>query len=112
MALRSAAVALEIMSVDRSQLMKAVEAQIVKGMKQANKGGAVTQDLSHVPVQYAFLSTLAGAFVLTGAVMVGTERASAQAEEAAIGRAFKRVVPELDPKAREHIMVHLEKIAK
>jgi hypothetical protein len=92
--------------------MKAVEAQIVKGMKQANKGAAVTQDLSHVPVQYAFLSTLAGVVVLTGAVMVGTERASAQAEEAAICRAFKRVVPELDPKVREHIMVHLKKIAK
>lgn len=111
-AMRSAAGALEKMSVDRSQLMKAVEAQIVKGMKQANKGATVAQGLSHIPVRYAVLSALASAVVLTAAVMVGIERGSAQAEEAAIGRAFSRVVPELDPKVREHIMVHLQKKAK
>jgi len=110
--MRSTAGALEKMSADRSQLLKAVEAQIVKGMKQVNKGAAVSQDVSHIPVRYAIFSALAAAVVLTAAVTVGIERGSAQAEEAAIGRAFSRVVPELDPKVREHIMVHLEKKAK
>jgi hypothetical protein len=111
-AMRSTAGALEKMSADRSQLLKAVEAQIVKGMKQVNKGAAVSQNVSHIPVRYAIFSALAAAVVLTAAVTVGIERGSAQAEEAAIGRAFSRVVPELDPKVREHIMVHLEKKAK
>jgi hypothetical protein len=110
--MRSTAGALEKMSADRSQLLKAVEAQIVKGMKQVNKGAAVSQDVSHIPVRYAIFSALAAAVVLTAAVTVGIERGSAQAEEAAIGRAFSRIVPELDPKVREHIMVHLEKKAK
>jgi hypothetical protein len=110
--MRSTAGALEKMSADRSQLLKAVEAQIVKGMKQVNKGAAISQDVSHIPVRYAIFSALAAAVVLTAAVTVGVERGSAQAEEAAIGRAFSRVVPKLDPKVREHIMVHLEKKAK
>jgi len=46
---------------------------------------------------------------MSAALIFGLERGSAQAQEAAVGRAFARVVPALDPKLREQLMQHLRK---
>ena len=53
-----------------------------------------------------------GPFVALAATWkMGIEHGTARAEEAAVGRAFSRVVPSLDPKLRDHLMEHLRKRA-
>jgi hypothetical protein len=106
---RSAASVLERMSGDRTQLVKAVETQMVKCVKLVSKGQSGVQGFSDIPFWYAIGGAFAGAVVITISLMSGFERGSAQATEAAVGRSFSRVVPELDPKVREHLLEHLRK---
>lgn len=97
---------------DRAKLLKDIEAHVARCVKQASKGPSSIQDFSFIPVRYAIGGAIAAGILIGGALTVGLQYGSVQAEEAAIGRAFKRVVPELDSKVREHIMVHLQKKAK
>jgi len=106
-----ATVANSALIADRAKLLKDIEAHVARCVKQASKGQSSTLDFRFIPVRYAVGGAFAIAVAMTAALMFGFERGSAQAEEAAVGRSFSRVVPELDPKVREHIMDHLRKKA-
>jgi hypothetical protein len=108
---RAAAAAFEKMSADRTQLLKAVEMQMMKCAKLAGKQQSSTQDFRYVPVWYAMAAAVVGAVALSAALLIGIERNSAQANEAAVGRSFIRVLPALDSKLREQLMEHLRKKA-
>jgi len=99
------------LAAERAKLLKEIEAHVAWCVKQATKGQSKGVDLRYVPFWYAVGGALAGAVVISAAVLFGLDRGGARAEEAAIGRSFSRVVPELDPKVREHIMEHLRKKA-
>lgn len=106
---RSAAVVLERMSAERTQLVKAVEAQMVKCLKQASKGQSSAKGMRDIPFWYAVGGALAGAVVLAVAFTVGIQHGSSLAEEAAVGRSFSRIVPTMDPKLKQQLMEHLRK---
>lgn len=96
---------------DRAKLLKDIEAHVARCVKQAGKGQSSVQDFRFIPIRYAIGGAFAAAVAIAAALVFGFQRGSAQAEEAAVGRSFSRVVPELDPKVREHIMDHLRKKA-
>lgn len=96
---------------DRAKLLKDIEAHVARCVKQASKGQASIQDFRYVPLHFALVGAVVAAVLTSAALVFALDRGSAQASEAAIGRAFSRVVPELDPKVREHIMEHLRKKA-
>lgn len=100
-----------LQNAERAKLFKDIEAHVARCVKQAGKGQSSAQDFRFVPIRYAVGGALAAAVAITAALMFGFQRGSAQAEEAAVGRSFSRIVPELDPKVREHIMDHLRKKA-
>jgi len=106
---RMAAAAFERMSSDRAQLLKTVEAQIAKCLKLACKGQSSREDSRSFPIWYAVAGSVVGAVVISAAMMFALQRNSVHAQEAAVGRAFARVVPGLDPKLREQLMQHLRK---
>lgn len=97
------------LATDRPKLLKDIEAHVARCVKQAGKVQSGVADFRFVPVRYAVVGAFAGALAMTAALMFGFERGSSQAEEAAIGRSFSRVVPELDPKLREQLLEHLRK---
>lgn len=109
-ATRSATAAIDKMSADRLQLMKAVEAQMVKCLKQAGKEQSGVQAFHHIPTRYAVLGSIIGAVVLAAALTVGIQRGSDVAAEAAVGRSFARAVSTMDTKLREQVLEHLRKI--
>ena len=100
-----------VLIADRAKLFKDIEAHVARCVKLANKGQSSTQDFRYVPIQYAVGGAIVVAAAMAIALTFGLQRGSAQAEEAAVGRSFSRVVPELDPKIREHLMEHLRKKA-
>lgn len=108
---RSAASGFDRISADRVNLLKSVETQMMKCIKLASNGQSSAHDFRYIPLSYAVGGAVACAVALSAAFMFGLERGTTQAEEAAVGRSFSRVLPELDPKVRAHIMEHLRKKA-
>jgi hypothetical protein len=96
-------------SAARTRTMKEIEAHISKCVKLASKGQCSSQSFRYIPIWYAVGSAVAVAVAFSAALMFGIERGSALAEEAAVGRSFKRVVPTMDPKLRAQLMEHLRK---
>lgn len=110
-AARAAAVQLELQTAERAHLLKAIDAQVSKSVKLANASMSGPAVLRYVPAWYAVVGALIGAVALAAAWKIGIDQGTARSEEAAVGRAFSRVVPSLDPKLREHLMEHLRKRA-
>lgn len=108
-ATRSATAAIAKMSADRLQLMKAVEAQMVKCLKQAGNGQSRVQDCRYVPIRYAVVGALISAVILAAVFTVGVLRGVNLAEDAAVGRSFARIVPIMEPKLKEQLMEHLRR---
>ena len=108
-ATRAAAAAVDRLAADRTQMLKSVETQVAKCVKAASAGQAGSHNAWNIPVWYAVVGSCIGAAGISAALMFGFERGSVQAQEAAVGRSFARVVPALDPKLREQIMRHLRK---
>jgi hypothetical protein len=106
-AARAAALQIERLTADRAQLLKAIEAHVLKSVKLASKNQPGQDGLRHVPVKHAVVGAVVGAVALAAAWMVGVEHGSALAEEAAVGRSFVRVVPKLDPKLKSQLMEYL-----
>jgi len=100
------------LAAERTQLVKTIEAQVVKAVKLASKGEPNSLSLRYIPAWYVAVGSLAVGVALAAAWMIGVEQGTARAEEAAVGRSFARVLPKLDPKVREHIMEHLQKKAR
>jgi hypothetical protein len=100
-----------LLVADRSKLLKDIEAHVARCVKQANEGQSSLQDFRYIPIRFAIGGAFVAAVAMAIALMIGFERGSAQAGEAAVGRSFSRVVPELDPKVRDHLMEHLRKKA-
>lgn len=96
---------------DRAKLFKDIEAHVAKCAKAASKRQADGLNLRYLPTWYAVVGALVGAVALATAWNVGVIQGTARAEEAAVGRAFSRVVPALDPKVRDQLMEHLRKKA-
>lgn len=99
------------LAAERAQLAKTIEAQVVKALKHANYGASNPLALRYIPAWYAVVGSLAVGVALCAAWMIGVEQGTARAEEAAVGRSFSRVMPELDPKVREQITEHLRRKA-
>ena len=106
-----ATVANASLAADRAKLLKDIEAHVARCVKQAAKGQSNPADFRFVPVWYAVAGAFIGAVGLTAAFMFGFQHGSSQADEAAVGRSFSRVLPELDPKVRAQIMEQLRKKA-
>ncbi len=100
------------LAAERAQLVKTIETQVVKAVKLANKGESGQLSLRYVPAWYAVVGSLAVGIALTAAWKIGVEQGTSRAEEAAVGRAFSRLVPSLDPKMRKQLMQHLRKEAR
>jgi len=107
-ATRSSTAAVDQMAVERAQTLKAVEAHVVKCVKQASSRQAPSSPLRLVPIWYCFVAAAVGA-AMSLAWAVGVERGSVQADEAAIGRSFSRAIPGMKPKLRQQIMEHLRR---
>ena len=110
-AARAAAAQLELQTAERAHLLKAIDAQVSKSVKLANASMSGPAVLRYVPAWYAVVGALIGAVALAAAWKIGIDQGTARSEEAAVGRAFSRVVPSLDPKLREHLMELLRKRA-
>lgn len=96
-------------SKDRTKILRDIEAHVAKCAKAAGQGRASPPPLGYVPTWYAVVGAVMGAVALSAAMLVGIERGSAQAQDAAVGRSFARVVPTLDPKLKQQLMEHLRK---
>lgn len=96
---------------ERTKLFKDIEAHVALCVKQAAKAQSKGVDFRYVPIWHAVVGALAVGLLMAAAVVFGLERGSTHADEAAIGRSFSRIVPELEPKVRENIMEHLRKKA-
>ena len=94
---------------ERTKLFKDIEAHVAWCVNQAATAQSKSVDFRYVPIWHAVVGAFAVGLVMAAAVVFGLERGSAQADEAAIGRSFLRVVPELEPKVRKKIMEHLRK---
>lgn len=100
------------LAAERAQLVKTIETQVVKAVKLASKGGSSQLSLRYVPAWYAVVGSLTVGIALTAAWKIGVEHGTSRAEEAAVGRAFSRLVPSLDPKMRKQLMQLLRKEAR
>jgi hypothetical protein len=95
------------MTAERAQLLKSVEAHVLKSVKLAAKRQSDPLPLGHVPAWYAVAGALIGAVAFAAAWTIAAAHGSAQAEEAAVGRAFNRVAPTLDPKIKAQLYERL-----
>jgi hypothetical protein len=111
-AAQAATAQLSKLSAERIQLVKSIETQVMKAVKLASEGGTRPLSLRYIPAWYAVIGSLSIGITLAAAWMIGIEQGTARAEDAAVGREFSRVLPELDPKVKEHIMEHLQKKAR
>jgi hypothetical protein len=100
------------LAAERIQLVKTIETQVVKAVKLVAKGESGPLSLRYIPAWYAVVGALVGAVALAIAWNIGVIQGTARAEEAAVGRAFSRVVPALDQKLRDQLMEHLRKKAE
>lgn len=110
-AAQAATAQLAKLTAERAQLVKSIETQVLKATRIASKGDANLTSLRYIPAWWAVVGALAAGVALAAAWWIGVQQGTERAEEAAVGRAFSRVVPELDPKVRESIMEHLRKKA-
>ena len=92
----------------RAKLMRDIESQITRCIKTASAGGGRNEH-PYVPAWYALAGAVVGAFLIAAAWVVGMERGSVQADEAAVGRSFTRVVSTMDPKLKAQLMDHLRR---
>lgn len=92
--------------VAKNKLMRDIELRIVRCIKTASACGGRNAH-PYVPAWYAVVGAVAGAVLIAGAWVVGIERGSVQADEAAVGRSFARVVSKMDPKLRAELMEQL-----
>lgn len=92
--------------VAKTKLMRDIELRIVRCIKTASAGGGRNAH-PYVPAWYALVGAVAGAVLIAGAWIAGIERGSVQADEAAVGRSFARVVSKMDPKLRAELMEQL-----
>ena len=99
------------LTAERAHLVKSIEMQVLKAVRGAGAGGVSAVSLRYIPAWYAVVGALAVGVALAAAWVAGVERGTARAEEAAVGRSFSRIVPDLDPKVREQLMEHLRKKA-
>lgn len=93
----------------RAQHLKAVEAQMLKCVKIVQKTQSSANGLSHVHIKYAVAGAIAGGIALAGVFYFGVEKVSERERQAAIGRAFSRALPTLEPKLRQQLLEHFEK---
>jgi len=108
-AAEAAGLQIERLTADRSQLLKMIEAQILKSMRLANKGQFSSAALRYHPAWYVVVSALVGAVALAAACVVGVERGTRRAEEAGVGRSFARAVSTMDSKLKAQLMEHLRR---
>jgi hypothetical protein len=94
---------------DRAKLIKDIEAHVARCVKLASKGQSGGQDFRRIPLWHAVAGAVVGAIALSAGLMIGFERGSAQADDAAVGRSFVRVVPTMDAKLKQQLMEHLRK---
>lgn len=106
---RAAAAAVDRLAADRTQMLKSVDTQVAKCVKAARAGQAGSHSARYISVWYAVVGSCIVAAAISAALIFGFERGSVQAQEAAVGRSFARMVPVLDPKLREQLMRHLRK---
>lgn len=106
-AAQATATHLNKMAAERLELVRAIETQVVKAIRSGSKGEAGPVSLRHIPAWYAVAGALAVGLALVAAWIIGVEHGTALAQDAAVGRSFKRVVPALDPKLRDQLMEHL-----
>jgi hypothetical protein len=111
-AMQAARAHLTKLAAERIQLVKTIETQVLKAVKLAGKGESGPLSLRYIPAWYAVVGALVGAVALAIAWNIGVIQGTARAEEAAVGRAFSRVVPALDQKLRDQLMEHLRKKAE
>lgn len=108
-ATRSASLAIEKLVADRTQLFRSVDSHMAKCVKLASQGQSNATGFRTVPVWYALSGAVAIGIALAAALAIGFERGSAQADDAAVGRSFVRVVPTMDAKLKQQLMEHLRK---
>lgn len=94
-------------AAERAKLMRDIETHIVRCVKTASAAGG-RKAHPYVPAWYALAGAIAGALLLWAAWMIGIDRGSARADEAAVGRAFARGVSTMDPKLKALLMDHLQ----
>jgi hypothetical protein len=97
---------------DRAKLFKDIEAHVARCTKSVSKAQAGGLHLRYVPTWYAVVGALVGAVALAIAWNIGVIQGTARAEEAAVGRAFSKVVPSLDQNLRDRLLEHLRKKAE
>jgi hypothetical protein len=104
---RMAELQIERLTAERAQLLKLVEAHVLKGVKVALKQQADPLPLGHMPTWWALAGAVIGAVVFSTGWTIAAAHGSVQAEEAAVGRAFNRVAPTLDPKIKAQLYERL-----
>jgi hypothetical protein len=102
-----AAVANASVAADRAKFMKDVEAHIVQCAKQASKAQSGPLQLDRLPTWYALAGAVIMAVIFSTGWTIAAAHGSTQAEEAAVGRAFNRVAPTLDPKIKAQLYERL-----
>jgi hypothetical protein len=94
-------------AADRAKFMRDVESHIVKCLKQASKAQPDLREQGRVPTWYALSGALIMAVIFSTGWTIAAAYGSVQAEEAAVGRAFNRVAPTLDPKIKAQLYERL-----
>lgn len=94
---------------ERSMLLNAIDSQTAHFVKLTAKTQCSADGLRYVPTWHVLLGAIAGAVALVFAWLVGIEQATVRAEEAAVGRAFARVLPTLEPKVRKQLKERLKR---
>lgn len=111
-AMQAATAHLTKLAAERSQLVKTIETQVVKAVKLVVKAESSPLSLRYIPAWYAVVGALVGAVALATAWNIGVIQGTARAEEAAVGRAFSKVIPALDQNLRDQLLEHLRKKAE
>ena len=94
---------------DRAKLMKDIEAHIANCVKSLSKEQSRFQDLRYIPTWYAVVGALVGAVFFAATWKYGVLQGTDLAEEAAVGRAFKRAAPLMDPALKAEVIKQLRK---
>lgn len=106
---QTAAMLYERADGERLLLLKAIDSQTAHFVKLKAEAQFSSDGIRYVPIWHVLVGAIAGAVALVFAWLIGVEQATVRAEEAAVGRAFARVLPTLEPKVRKQLMERLKR---
>lgn len=95
---------------ERQAHSKFIQQQIIKCVERVARSHPTAPGIRFITLRQAGVVSLILASALVAGVLFGIEYGSARAQEAAIGRAFSRSIPTLEPKLKEQLLEHIQKV--